>query len=107
MILEIIVAFISFIALVPCIWFIVGYWIVTGGAWMKQEAGIFLMSFMTILGLLFLIGIIGTWYQPVWLAPVGMAAFLLLVAQMWWPLRLLIVAQRERSTDKKCSDKEA
>lgn len=99
MMADVLVAMATFAGLVPCVWFVVGYWVATGGQWVKDEAGIFLMSFMTIMGLLFTIGIIGIWFEGTWLTTIAMVLFIGLIAQMWWPLRLLTIAQRNKKSD--------
>lgn len=96
MIADVLVTIASFVALIPCLWFIVGYWVVTGGAWRREEAGVFMMSYAIIMALLFTIGIVGNWYQAQWMTIAAVLVFLGLVAIMWWPLRLLYRAQRER-----------
>lgn len=85
--------------LLACVVFVAGYWTVTRGGWLREEAGRFLMSLSTLLGVLFTYVLLGQarsddvveWSPRRIFALVVYAAF---VAVMWWPLRLLWVAQR-------------
>lgn len=96
MIQKVINTVICAIGLIPCLWFVIGYWIVTGGKWIREEAGQFLMSFTSTVGGMFLFSIAYSWTQAEWLRWVSIALFLAFLAEMWWPLRLLWLAQRER-----------
>lgn len=99
MIEDIIVTAITLIGFIPCVLFVVGYWWVTRGRWVKDEAGRFLMALMITLGALYGIGLIGVWHDGEWLSWAGIVIFVAFIAEMWWPLRLLWVAQRERRRD--------
>lgn len=86
------------IGLIPCVVFVVGYWWVTRGAWWRDEAGRFFMLFMGTLGVLFTFvlsgpfsdhGALRTWSSII--------VFTLFIALTWWPLRLLWIAQRQRT----------
>ena len=100
MLAEILVSIASFLALAPCVWFVVGYQRATRGAWRESEAGRFMMSYAIIMGLLFFIGIVGNWYQSQWMTIAAILVFLALVAIMWWPLRLLYKVQRDQRRER-------
>lgn len=80
---------------VGCVVFVTRYVVLSGGSWRDTEAGKFLVVVYTNLAALFLLvmanQIFGDW-------PLRKVASLLLytvyVAQTWWPLRLLNLAQR-------------
>ncbi len=85
------------LGIVGCLTFIAGYWYLTSGAWIREEPGRFLMSYtVTVLVLLVLV-IVGPFpYRRLFLTFMY-AAF---VGTLWWPLRLLWVAQRQQKNDK-------
>lgn len=89
---------VCFIGLLPCLWFIIGYWIVTGGKWVREEAGQFLMAITGTVGGMFAFSIAYSWAAAEWLRWVSVALFIAFIAEMWWPLRLLWLAQREKAT---------
>lgn len=78
---------------VGCVTFVVRYWIATRGAWMKSEAGRFMMMFQANLGFLFLLIIanstFGNWPGR---QVVTLALYVTYAVQTWWPSRLLIRA---------------
>lgn len=82
--------------IVACVVFIVGYWYVTRGGWFRDEAGRFLMSYAGTVLLLLLIVIVGPFPLRRALITITYLAFVL---TLWWPLRLLWLAQREKRDD--------
>ena len=85
------------VGLIACAAFAVGYWWQTGGRWVRDEAGRFLMAFMGTLGLLFALVLSNQWVGD-WPGrrAVTVVVFTLFVGMTWWPLRLLVIAQRQR-----------
>ena len=77
-----------------CFTFVLAYWFRTRGAWMKSEAGRFLMLTNANMGMLFLLVLanqaFGSWPgRPL----VTLVVFVTYVAQTWWPLRLLLTQE--------------
>lgn len=95
--LKILMIIITGIGLVGCIFFVIAYWLTTSGAWRKEEAGWFMMVRHITLAVLFMIVIInqvhGPWPGREFFTLIVFSAF---VAELWWPMRLLSRAQRER-----------
>lgn len=96
MIEEILLTVICVIGLAPCLLFVIGYWWVTRGKWYVNEVGRFFMSLTTTLGALYALSLISVWIESAWISWVALLIFVAFIIVMWWPLRLLYVAQRER-----------
>jgi len=81
------------LGIVACLAFISGYWWVTRGAWIHEEPGRFMMAYTGTV--LFLLLIVIGMPLPLrrYLATVLYAMF---VATLWWPLRMLWIAQRDK-----------
>ena len=94
---EVLISLITGIGALACLTFVIGYWIVTGGAWIREEAGQFFMSFMAALGMLFTLVLVNAWTDS-WPGQraITVITFTLFVAETWWPLRLLLLAQRSK-----------
>lgn len=96
---QVLLSVVTGVGLAACLTFVVGYWWRTGRRWARDEAGRFLMCFMTVLGALFALVLTNQWVGD-WPArrPVTVAVFIAFVAITWWPLRLLVIAQSRRKT---------
>lgn len=97
MIYQVLLSVVTGVGLLACTTFVTGYWLATGGRWARDEAGRFLMTFMGTLGALFLLVLTNQWVGE-WPARRGVtvAVFAAFVLMTWWPLRLLLIAQRKR-----------
>lgn len=89
------------VGLLACATFVAGYWWVTRGGWVREEAGRFMMAFMATLGVLFALVLTGQLNNPTVVEWTGRrmavaAVFTAFVAITWWPLRLLVTAQSRR-----------
>lgn len=86
------------LGLAGCLLFIGGYWWVTKGGWIREEPGQFMMTYTgSVAGLLTII-LLNQWLGDWGLRrPVTAVVSLAFVGSLWWPLRLLWLAQRERS----------
>lgn len=89
------------VGLLACIIFVVGYWLVTRGSWHREEAGRFLIALTSTIGILFVFVLVGQLTARDDVPWTFMRIFALIiyvefVAIMWWPLRLLVLAQREK-----------
>ena len=92
----------TLLGILGCLTFIAGYWWVTGGKWIKEEPGRFLMTYAgSVSGLLVILLLnqslrdINIWIN-VLRQPVTILVAIAFVTSLWWPLRLLWLAQRER-----------
>lgn len=85
---------VTVIGLLGCVTFVVTYAIRSGGTWIRQEAGRFLMVVYASLGLLLALvlsnQLFGEWPGR---RPVTVALFVVYCIEAWWPLRLLTRAQ--------------
>jgi len=74
-----------------CLFFIMAYHIRSRGAWRHSEVGCFFMSFWATLGALFLLVLTTQVFGPDWSGRqvLALTLYLGLVAQTWWPARLL------------------
>lgn len=88
---------ITSIGLLNCVAFCVVYWVTSHGAWLKDEAGQFMMLFFGSLGLVFLVvilnRILGNYPGR---SAVGIGLYIVLVLATGWPMRLLFGAQKRR-----------
>lgn len=94
--MRIITTIITLIGFIPCLWFVIRYWYVTGGKWIRDEAGQFFMSLIGTLAALFGIGLLGVWYTADWMSWAALIIFTAFILEMWWPLRLLRIAQQQK-----------
>ncbi len=97
---QILIVVTTSIGILSCLAFVLGYWWVTRGTFGKAEAGRYFMTSMSnklVLFSLVLSGILwGDWPGRKVLILILYVSF---VATTWWPLRLLILAQRRKSGD--------
>lgn len=94
---RLLVSIVTGAGFVSCLTFVVGYWWRTGGTWVRDEAGRFLMAIMGTLGALLGL-VLGNQWIGEWPGRrvVTVVVFTLFVAVTWWPHRLLYKAQRRR-----------
>lgn len=82
---------------VGCLSFVVTYWIKSGGDWWHTETGRFLFVVYVNLGSLFLLimtnQVFGDWPGR---KLVTLGLYITYAVESWWPLRLLIRAQRHK-----------
>lgn len=87
---EIISLTMSGIGLVGCFWFAIDYQLRTKGAWIRHDAGRFMMAdraaLASLLFLIFAARVFGDWPGR---RIVSLIFFILYMAFAWWPLRLL------------------
>ncbi len=97
---QILIVIITSVGVLACLSFVLGYGWVTRGAFGREEAGRYFMTSMSNKLLLFslvLSGILwGDWPGRKILILILYVSF---VATTWWPLRLLVIAQRKKSDD--------
>lgn len=94
---RVLVSVVTGVGFASCATFVIGYWWLTRGTWMRDEAGRFLMAFMGTLGTLLALVLVNQWVGE-WPGRqvVTVALFTTFVAITWWPHRLLIKAQRRQ-----------
>jgi len=89
------------VGLAGCLFFCVAYWLRSGGAWWRTEAGRFLMTVYANLAALFALVIanqvFGQWPGR---QAVTLTVFCAYVVETWWPARLLWHAQARAERDK-------
>jgi hypothetical protein len=92
---------VSIIGFVGCVAFIAQYWVKAGNEWMKAEAGRFFMGVYSNLAALFLYVIIGNLY-PTWEGRIWgwVILYSIFAIEAWWPLRLLVDAQKDAKKKK-------
>jgi len=84
---------ITVIGIIGCVVFIAWYWISTRGGWVHEEPGWFFMTYASTVLLLLLI-VVGV---PMPLRRyVITLLYAMFVATLWWPLRMLWIAQRDK-----------
>lgn len=92
----------TILGLIGCLGFVIGYWWVTGGKWIKNEAGQFLMTYAGSVAGLLTILLLNQWLvrSQLWLdsfrRPITLLVSIAFVTSLWWPWRLLWLAQRNR-----------
>lgn len=102
----VILTILTALGLLGCLTFIAGYWWVTQGSWIREEPGRFLMTNTSSVAGLLLILLLNQWLNDVslWMdalrRPITMLVSITFVASLWWPLRLLWLAQREKAQAK-------
>jgi len=87
---------VTIMGLVGCLTFVTRYWVLSGGRWRDTYAGRFFVVVYSNLAALFLLiianQIFGDWPGR---KVVSLALYLAYVAQTWWPIRLLSIAQQK------------
>lgn len=90
------------VGLLGCLAFIGGYWWTTRGRWVREEAGRFLMTIVGSIGGLLTILLLNQWltgntlWADVFRRPITAIVSTAFVVSLWWPLRLLWLAEDER-----------
>lgn len=94
---QVLISVVTGVGLAGCGYFVVRYWWRTGGRWMADEAGRFLMVFWGTLGALFALVLCNQWLGD-WPGRrvVTVVVFSAFVVMTWWPSRLLTIAQKRR-----------
>lgn len=94
---QVLISAVTGIGLAACATFVIRYWWRTGGRWMRDEAGWFMMAYWATLGVLFGLVLSNQWLGD-WPGrrPVTVVVFVAFVATTWWPNRLLSIAQKRR-----------
>lgn len=105
MIFKVLAFLITAIGFCGCTFFLINYVLRTKGAWRDSEAGRFLVVVYSNLGALFLVvmanQLFGDWFGR---QVVTLGLYLAYVAQTWWPLRLLRIAQKRSGKHRKEGD---
>lgn len=94
---QVLISVVTGVGLAGCMYFVIRYWWRTGGRWVREEAGRFLMVFWGTLGALFALVLCNQWLGD-WPGrrAVTVVVFAAFVLETWWPSRLLSIAQKRR-----------
>jgi len=100
--IDLIAICITGVGLLNCLSFCVAYQILTGGAWLKDEAGRFLMLFFGCLGSVFAVVIANRVFDDYpGRRVVIIALYLMLVLATFWPMRLLFQSVKHKRKERK------